>query len=86
MECVVRSWSPGNPAHLDRTRVSRLALAMADMHESLARTASPHSGKGSFDEKADYSPTSEKPEALYAAGALEKQASYDASTGGRHWC
>ncbi|EPT05439.1 hypothetical protein FOMPIDRAFT_1027098 [Fomitopsis schrenkii] len=54
---------------------------MADRQESLARTASPLSGQGSFDEKAEYTPTSEKPDALYTAGTLEKQASHEASTG-----
>ena len=65
----------------DCTRVTGLALVMADQHESPAQTASLHSGQGSFDEKADYSHTNENPEALYAAGTLEKQASYDASSG-----
>ena len=63
-----------------------LALVMADFHGSLVRTASPYSGQDSFDEKVDYSPTSEKPEALYAASTLEKQANYDISTGEQHSC
>lgn len=78
---VVRSWPPSNLPHSDRIRVSGIALVMADRQESLARTASPLSGQGSFDEKAEYTPTSEKPDALYTAGTLEKQASHEASTG-----
>ncbi|KAH9840269.1 oligopeptide transporter [Rhodofomes roseus] len=54
---------------------------MADHLESLPRTASPFSGQESFDEKADNSPTTEKPEAEYG-GTLAKRISSDALTDG----
>ncbi|KZT71957.1 OPT superfamily oligopeptide transporter [Daedalea quercina L-15889] len=62
-------------------RVHGPAPVMADHLESLARTTSPLSEQGSFEDKVDYSPKTEKSEIDYATDKLEKHTSADASAG-----